>query len=211
MTSLIVVCPMEIERRALGHIAGARVDVCGPGPTAFRHWAASIQPNVTVILAGVAGGLSAHAQLGEARCIEDVWIRGASIERTAFRLPGPAWRVAGSDHLVATSEAKRQLALESGATIVDMESHAFTIEATRRGWRHAIVRGVSDGHDDEIPAEVESLVDQRGRTRVFAATTLLLRRPALLGTLRELGRRTERAMASVGEIVRALAAAERSR
>lgn len=211
MTSLIVVSPMQIESRALGGIKGVRTHVCGPGPAAVRGWAASVEDGATVILAGVAGGLVPSSLVGHARTIREVWLSSGSIARPQIHSDGPTWRVAGSDRLVATRDAKRDLAARSGADIVDMESHAFVVEASRRRWRYAIVRGVSDAHDEELPVEIESLVDARGRARVVAATALLLRHPSLLGPLRALGRRTEDAMTAVATIVRSIVETERSK
>jgi len=202
---------MQIESRALGGIKGVGTHVCGPGPAAVRRWAASVEDGATVILAGVAGGLLPSALVGHARAIGEVWLTDGSIARPQIRAGGPTWRVAGSDRLVATREAKRDLAALSGADIVDMESHAFVAEALRRQWRYAIVRGVSDAHDEDLPAEIESLVDAHGRARVVAATALLLRRPRLLGPLRALGRRTEEAMTAVAAIVREIVETEQSR
>ncbi len=123
-------------------------------------------------------------------------------------IQAPRWRVVGADRPVATPTGKRDLAHTSGATAVDMESHAFVREASRRGIRLAIVRTITDGVDDALPEGIERLVDRDGRTRVGAAMALLARRPWMLPTLRALGDRTNRSMARAAPIVLALYACE---
>lgn len=207
-SSIHVLCPMSLEGRAvLRALAGldhVRVDVCGVGPAAVRRWAENLAaPPEFVILAGVAGGLAPQARLGEARHIVDVAMPDGRIVPTSGRMID-GWRVAGSDALLATPQGKRDLAARTGAHVVDMESHAFADEATRRAWRFAIVRGVSDSIDDGLPDGLERLLDERGRVRPLGVAALLVRRPRLVGALREFGRRCDEAMRNVAPLVREL-------
>ncbi|MFO0826596.1 MAG: hypothetical protein U0572_00475 [Phycisphaerales bacterium] len=214
MTTVVIVCPTAVERRALlarqPRLASLRVDVSGPGPAGIRRWAAEIPAHATVLLAGVAGGLVEDAPVGSARSVREVWHPDGRTTHPDLVGHGPTWRAAGSDHIVSTAAEKRQLAVRSGAGVVDMESHAFAVEARRRAWRHGIVRGVSDAADEELPREVESLLGPDGRTRIVAAVALLVRRPRLLPTLRALARRTDDAMGAVGAIVASILESERA-
>jgi adenosylhomocysteine nucleosidase len=59
--------------------------------------------------------------------------------------------------VIATVEAKRQLAARSGAQVVDMETHAVASVARAAGLDCASVRVVSDDASQELPREVAAL------------------------------------------------------
>lgn len=207
---VFVVTPMTIERRGLGALRGATVVVSGPGPSAFRQWASAsaIPRGARVILAGVAGGLDDGAALGEARQVDSVVFPDGSVHTLATVRAAAAWRVLGADHLIATPALKRELGTRHRAAIVDMESHVFIEESHERGWRPAIVRGVSDTADDELPPEVMTLLTPHGGLRGGAALALLARRPGLAAPLLALGKRTSAAMRAVRPIVDLLVRSE---
>jgi nucleoside phosphorylase len=98
---------------------------------------------------------------------------------------------------LADADAKRAERARSGADVVDMESAAFAREAMARGWRWTIVRGISDGALDALPADVADWTDADGRTRAARVAVALLRRPALARDMARLGARSRRAMAAV--------------
>jgi Phosphorylase superfamily len=211
----IILCPLDAEQKALRRsgrwplIAGrASFAVSGPGPRAISQWFKSFRQDGvrgdTVILAGVAGGLSDQTKVGEAGFI------GAIVDRTGGLLAEPfvpaawgakAWRVTSTDRPVGTPDAKRSLHSASNADVVDMESDAFASEAAQRGLRFMIVRGISDGVADALPDGVDTLVDASGRTRLGAALSLVARCPLLFGALRRLGQRTATAMDNVASLL----------
>lgn len=202
---MLIICPMRTEADALGSLRGARIEVSGPGPKSMRRYAESLAsrrepPARRVILAGIAGGLSDAAAPGSARWVRDV--RSASGATWTSPTPTPpdaqsAWTVVGSDRLVGGRENKRRLAEDSGAHIVDMESHVFAEIAERCRWSWAIARGVSDGVDEILPDDLMDLIDAEGRPRIGRALGRMALRPTLAPTLWHLSRRTRMAMASV--------------
>jgi hypothetical protein len=98
---------------------------------------------------------------------------------------------------ITDAAGKRAERARSGADVVDLEAAAFAREAEARGWRWAVVRGVSDGAGDALPAGVEGWTGADGRTRVASVAVAIVRRPALLPEVLRLGARSRRAMAAV--------------
>ena len=84
-------------------------------------------------------------------------------------------------------EDERAAVARAGADLVDLESVAFAEIATDRGWRWAIVRGVSDDAGSPLPAGVESWVDRRGRSRPLRTAGAVVRHPAMVASLVRLG------------------------
>jgi hypothetical protein len=66
---------------------------------------------------------------------------------------------------LTTPAAKGAWARQSGADLVDLESAAFARIAVEEGWDWGIVRGISDGPDSSLPADIDTWVDQQGRSR----------------------------------------------
>lgn len=211
--SLTVLCPLAAERQALARSrrwraamadrsgADLTVAVVGPG-SAVASWIDRERPAGPLVLVGVAGGLTAGANVGAAGIVDRVVDpSGREVARplAPAAWPGARWTVASADAAVSSPAAKAELARRSGASIVDMESAAFARAATARGLPFAIVRGVSDGADDALPDGVERLVDRDGQTRIGEAIRLIARHPTSLGALVTLGRRTQRAMDAAAE------------
>ena len=70
------------------------------------------------------------------------------------------------DEPVDTVERKAALSRAYAAALVDCESHAFAEEASALQLRWAVVRGVSDGPKESLPAGISEWVDARGRARI---------------------------------------------
>ncbi len=107
----------------------------------------------------------------------------------------------GVDRVISTPAAKRELAERTGASIVDMESHAFIAECERAGLKWRIVRGVSDTPAETLPDEVLGWIDSAGDTRYGRAALDLVRRPRLVGPIVSVLRRSSRVLPLVGEEV----------
>jgi nucleoside phosphorylase len=207
-----IVCPLEFERsalRALGRRPGVALHRCGPGAAAVAAWAAreGLTAGSTVVLAGVAGGLAAEAPTGAA--VEAAAVLGDGCPAGGWRPRAtltalPRVTIVSVAAPITDAAGKRAERARSGAAVVDLEAAAFAREAEARGWRWTVVRGVSDGADDALPAGVDRWTDADGRTRPARVAAAILRRPALLPGVARLGGRSRRAMAAVAE---ALAAA----
>jgi hypothetical protein len=149
-----------------------------------------------VVLVGVAGALAGGLAAGAA--VEVSEVVGAGVAGPSLRLTGlPLARAVSVAAPLADADAKRAERARSGADVVDMESAAFAREAMARGWRWTIVRGISDGALDALPAGVAGWTDADGRTRAARVAVALLRRPALARDAVRLGARSRRAMAAV--------------
>ena len=135
-----------------GIVAGHRVVWCVSGIGAEAAAAATRllidghRPRL-VITAGFAGGLDPALTRGSVVRPVGVAAWPASPQVTIVTVPS----------VIATVEAKRQLAARSGAQVVDMETHAVASVARAAGLDCASVRVVSDDASQELPREVAAL------------------------------------------------------
>ena len=143
---------------------------------------------------GLAGGLVADLAPGDLLLPETVVMpdgAGSATdaswrERLAARLRQAAVAVrsapvAGSEHVVATPDAKRALAARSGAAAVDMESHAVAEVAIAAGLPFLVVRAIADRADQAIPRAARGAIDAQGDVRHLAVIGRLLGRPWEIG------------------------------
>jgi hypothetical protein len=218
---VIIVCPLEIERRAVARaIESAGVNenlalLCsGPGPGAVRAVLEKMQLGQTreqagpkrllphvVILAGLAGGLVVGEPGEVARVGRVVDSSGRGWTSWEGDVLGATTVVAGVDQPVCTASQKRSLHERTGAHLVDTESHAFAQVCDAAGVPWCVVRGVSDGPDEALPEEAVGWVDSAGRTRAGRVVLDVLRRPRLVGDLRRLGAASSRVLPLVGQRV----------
>ena len=74
-----------------------------------------------------------------------------------------------------TTPAEKSAAAAGGAAAVDMESAAIAGVAARAGARFVALRVVVDAAGDELPADLERWIDERGERRIGAALSAALR------------------------------------
>lgn len=143
------------------------------------------------------------------------WARTESRASAVSSLATPTTGVTliGVDEIIATPMDKARLAERTGASIVDMECHAF-IDACERLAREraidvywSIVRGVSDTPDETLPAEVLNWIDADGNTRTLRAVRDLALRPRLVPHMVDVLRRSNRVLPLVGKRVAELCGA----
>lgn len=220
----LVLCPMHIEwthvSRAVrcAGLTGVRVLQTGIGKDAIlraldrelHEVSKAPQPSV-VILAGVAGGLSAVDDVPPISRIIDANGR----EWTPTHAPAHLVRgvtLIAVDEIISSPADKRALAERTGASIVDMESHAFAQRCEALGLAWSVVRGVSDTPEETLPSEVLSWVTPEGDTRTLRAIVDLARKPTLIPHMVATLRRSSRVMPKVGarvdELLRAAALRE---
>jgi len=210
---ILVLCPLEIERRAAARRVGATCEVrrIGPGAGNVTRAMGTIDPQAysLVVLFGVAGGLT---QTERAPVVGEVVDR-----ETGERWKPPAAHdgagvtVVGVDIPVGSPEAKRELHEKFGASLVDCESHEFARRCEAVGARWAIVRGVSDGPDDTLPAESTGWITSDGRTRLAGVARSCVRNPLIMGSLLKLGRQTKSALAAACDRLEQVVADESER
>ncbi len=163
---------------------------------------------------GMAGGLSADLRAGAVIVASSViapdgtvfetsrpWlekVRAAIGEDAAVAISTGA--IAGSDAVVASPEAKRALAEDTGAIAVDMESHAVARVAAAEGAAFLIIRAVADPVDRAIPDWVLGKISDAGRPRTGAILAALALRPWSLPALLGLKGDRDRALASLRRV-----------
>ncbi len=142
---------------------------------------------------GMAGGLSADLKAGDMVLASSV----IAPDGTVFETSGP-WlagaravmgegggegegitvaAIAGSDGVVATPAAKRELAKDTDAVAVDMESHAVARAAAAGGVAFLVIRAVADPLDRAVPAWLRGKISDGGRPRYGAILAGLALRP----------------------------------
>jgi adenosylhomocysteine nucleosidase len=133
-----------------------------------------------LISAGFAGGLDPAIPRGAV-----VRANRVMSERTGEILPLAAAGAAASGMILTTggvvesAAAKRALHAETGAAIVDMETHAVAAVARDEGLPCVSVRVVSDDAGSDLPREVAALARPQSAFRRFgAAIGAIGRRPA---------------------------------
>ncbi|MFH1924340.1 MAG: nucleoside phosphorylase [Planctomycetota bacterium] len=153
----------------------------GPGSQAAAHAAEALiaghKPQ-WIISAGFAGGLDPSlkrhdlvmadslADAGGNRLALDFKVDPAALART----PGVhVGRLVTVDGIVRLPDDKRALGEKHQALAVDMESYAVAEVCRRRQVRFLAVRVVGDAVDDELPADVERLLQQKTPTAKLGA------------------------------------------
>ncbi len=207
---------MVFELSLLEHesVAEFAATVCsGPGPRAIERCIESLADSASpVVLVGVAGGLSDRVQTGQCSVVTAVRTQTSDdliLPTIAAPLlkDAPQCIVCSVDEPVTAVESKRSLGEQTGADLVDTESHVFARCCAARGFEWAVVRGVSDGRDESLPAELVDCVDATGRPQTGRAALFALRKPALVPAMLRLRRNSITAMKQAAELLRELAGA----
>jgi adenosylhomocysteine nucleosidase len=96
------------------------------------------------------------------------------------------------DRIVRSADEKRSLGEKHTALACDMETFAIAETCRRNKVRFLAVRVISDGLDDELPPELEQLVNQKSSAaRIGAAAGAIFRRP---GSVKDMWRLKEEAI-----------------
>jgi len=212
---LAVIVALELEaailRRALGR-ACSPLFVSGPGLERAREAAQrAVASGARALIGwGLAGGVNATAVTGSVllpRLLlagEGSWLTDpAWCERLALAL-GPDLPLlelplySAANVLTAPAD-KAALADATGAVAVDMESAAIAQVAAEASLPCVVPRAVADGPEDTLPANVEQLVTDSGRTRVRGLFRMLLA-PGQLAALLRLGRNSQIARRTLRQV-----------
>jgi len=181
------------------HAARAAAELAAAGAPALLS--IGLAGGLAVELAAGAAVLASEviASDGERFACDPAWRRslGAALGGRACEAP-----LAGADRPVAEPAAKRALAVQSGAVVVDTESHHVARVAVESGLRFAALRIVIDGVDDRVPQTALSAYGADGRVRFRALVSGLVARPLDLPALLRLGRRSRLALARLSGVGR---------
>lgn len=185
-------------------IGRATVDfvVTGMGMENARRGAevAMAAPHTICIASGFAGSLKkthkvgdilaarAVQQLGKSRTIEcSPNLFMAARENQALE----ARMFLTTDKVIATVEEKQRLSPFADA--VDMESFTILSVAEERKLPAAAIRVVSDLFDEDMPADISTTVDERGRVKIGEVVKHVASHPLQLPALIRLGRQSHTA------------------
>jgi adenosylhomocysteine nucleosidase len=140
-----------------------------------------------VISAGFAGGLNPHLARGSlirpCRALRP-GDQPADLQQSTTDAVTPGRGIVTVDEVVRGIDAKRRLAEETGADLVDMETWAVAREAGRAGLPCLGLRVVSDAAADSLPGEISQLADARSPWhRIGLAIRTVGRRPSAIGDL----------------------------
>ena len=145
----------------------------------------------SLISFGVAGGLAPHLRPGD-------WIVASSIidaqrkcptdqvwsKKLLEIIPGAGYApIAGVDAAITAPGAKRRMHEETGAAVVDMESHHVARLAPAHGLSFAAVRVVIDPAHRAVPEAALAGMLPSGGTSVTAVMRKLIARPSQLSAL----------------------------
>lgn len=212
MPTIAILCPLEYELKAVARALerarahapasmppASAIEVIGSGPgpanTTFavgKLAGRRIAPAL-IVLVGLAGGLRRTELCPRIGQVTD--LTGA---RRSVRVQPPGGgagvTVVGVEQPVRTIGEKRSLLERTGADLVDCESHAFAFECERTGLNWSVLRGVSDGPNHTLPAQVSRWTDPWGKTVPGQVRADLLRNPMLIPGVIGLARRSSRAI-----------------
>ena len=165
-----------------------------------------------VILAGFSGGLGEGAQCGtqfEIREVRQFCVGPNSVidsvrTQWAGTTPLGCSPFASSLHVpsvLSGPDDKRRARLESSCDLVDMESLYFTKSMEKFGFRHSILRVVSDGPTESLPRQAMNWINEFGALRGGSLAWDLLRNPLLIGDLWRMAQGSFRAGPNLGKLV----------
>lgn len=195
---------------------GLRIAPVGLGAVLLSERWASCRDGLTaplVISAGVCGGLDPRLAPGDlvvpGRVLapdgETLTVPpGAHARALAAAGAAATGMLVSTRIVVGTAVAKAALRSATGAEAVDMESAAILAAARTDGLEAVVVRAVSDGAGESVPAALSALLGPEGRLRGGRALLLALTRPQTLPRALELRRGSRRALAAVARVLAAL-------
>lgn len=105
--------------------------------------------------------------------------------------------VAGAERVVGQVAEKRALAAETGAAVVDMESHEVALAATQAGVPVLVVRVVADTAARRLPGWVATCIAADGSRRWGAVAAGIIGHPGDFPALLALGRDSEKAFSAL--------------
>jgi adenosylhomocysteine nucleosidase len=106
-----------------------------------------------------------------------------------------------TDKLIATAEEKQQLSPFADA--VDMESFATLTLAKQKNVPAVAIRVISDRFDEDVPANIDTTLDERGRVKIGGVVKHVASHPLQLPALIRLGRHTHTAAEALSHFLEA--------
>ncbi|EAQ77996.1 phosphorylase family protein [Blastopirellula marina] len=164
-----------------------------------------------IVSCGFAGGLAEPVKKGQvvmANAVvraerEELVIPFSMTAEQAASQPGlHVGRLLTVDKIVRTPDQKRQLGDLHGAIAVDMETYATADACVAQKTRFLSVRVITDAVDDELPKNLERLVEQNSTAKMIgAAAAAIINRPS---SVQDMWRLRETAMKASDRLARFL-------
>lgn len=158
------------------------------------------------IASGFAGALKADHESGDiliARAVQQLG-NSTTIEcsRKLFESgiecgAAPANLLLTTDKLVRAVEEKKRLGLF--ADVVDMESFAVLSVVQAHDLSAIAIRAITDGLDENMPANIDGTVDEKGNVYVGAVAGYITRHPLQLPAMIRLGRKSRMAARALAQ------------
>lgn len=213
----------RVERGRIGGFEGV-VAVTGDGARNARRGLEALLADVrpsSVIVAGVAGGLTPGLQPGDVVVAERVVGDGGARPLVACPAGVALAEERGArrgvvvtcDRLLDSVEAKARVARTVGeaTAVADLESAEYVGSVDARGVPWLVLRAVSDTSDESLPSFLNECHDEGGAIDRSRVATKILSHPGALPTLLGLRERVRRASGRLGEIVEELVVASGGR
>lgn len=205
---IVVVCALEIERRALAGLErpGVEIHVSGIGPDAAAALGERLtqRPLRAMIATGLCGALIPRLDVGTI----------VVAERVVHENTGDAF--AADDVMLAAAEGRRGTLVSAGEVArtpadraalqglaVDMESAALARAARDADVPFIAIRAISDRFRDRIP-DIAGMLDHVGRPDRSALIAFALHNPREIPRLIRLGRSAKRASTALTDGVATL-------
>jgi adenosylhomocysteine nucleosidase len=162
------------------------------------------------IVSGFAGALKATAKLGEVVVAEKVQHAGNGgtvvcarnlVARAAQDGAKSIPTLLTADHVVNTAAEKERLS--PFAEAVDMETFSILNVARARNVPAVAIRVVSDSFDQDLPADIDTMVDAEGNVKIGGVVSYLARHPVTLPALVRLGRDSKTAAEALAHFLEA--------
>jgi len=202
---------VDVFRAAIG---SAKVDfvVTGTGVENASRLANALlgEPYQVCITSGFAGALREAHQVGRILVADAVQELGRSKTLACARNLVHAAENDGasrvkmfltSDHVIRTVEEKKQLAPFADA--VEMESFGVLMAAAAHKRSTVAIRVISDSMRTDMPAIVDTAVDEMGRVKIAGVVRYVARHPLQLPALIRLGRDSKTAAEALAHFLEA--------
>jgi nucleoside phosphorylase len=193
---------------------GILIERCGVGPRSAERFVRALlesTPSLKAICSsGVCGALSPklnvgdwvlpHALLGHSSTgvtpLYDIPIKHLEFQGLNITLDGGI--LVSTDQVVCTARDKAALALQSGASAVDMETYGMLTAVDRRIPVFAL-RTVSDIASENLPPEIATFLTEEGKLKIATVAKFVLTQPHRVGALMKLGKHTNLACKALTE------------
>ena len=190
------------------------VDISGIGRDRCRRTTNKLidQGASWIVCAGFAAALDDKARAGDIvvvdrvmharRAASPISCSGALVAAIppSGRLGYTIWRsdMVTCDAMVLRASAKKDIYGSTGAASLDMEAHATADVCDQRGVPFAVVKGISDTADQDLPEEVQSLALSRSWAERLG---IIIGRPGMWPDLWRLRKSTALASNNLGDVL----------